>query len=203
MNTEFLSKNYVEPIYGHLMTHTHIFQKPTEEQLEFKQKLIDIVEITTDDILRKLLGNINWRFSLVGSWLVFIKNKTEFTNEIGEFLISGKAGTIGYCYCLAKFGSKECSEYLTKYLEEELQFEKFPVEKFQDIAIYALIFIDKKNKTNFSEKFLKPSGLWTKFIDFEFRGKLKNSSRWREFEINYNNFVNMFNFMNHITQIKK
>ncbi|KFF04884.1 DUF6000 family protein [Flavobacterium reichenbachii] len=199
MDTEFLSTNYVNPVYGHLMTHTDIFKKPDQEQNDFKQKFTEIAADASDDIIKKLLWNDNWRFSMVGSWLIFAKNKTEFITEIGTLLLSGKAGTIGYCYTLAKFATPKCSEYLAGYLEKELRFEKIPTEKFQDTAIYALVYIDKKNKTNFSKPFLEPSGLWTKFIEFEFRGKLKDSSKWGDFEANYKNFVSMFEFMNSLT----
>ena len=113
---------FVGPIYGHLMSHTKIFSKPIEEQTNFKQKVVGILSNTTDIILKKLLWDSNWRYSLVGSWLIFLKDKTEFTNDIGKFLLQGKQGTVGYCYTLAKFGTTQCSEYLSNYLEKELYF---------------------------------------------------------------------------------
>jgi len=194
-------KKYVEPIYGHLMTRTMIFQQPIDVQLEFKQKVVEALADVTDDILKKLLWDSNWRFSLVGSWLIFIKNKTEFIDDICKFLLQGKAGTIGYCFTLAKFGTLQCSEYLTSYLKKELFFDKSPIERFQDTAIYSLVYIDNKNKTSFSKQFLEPSGLWTQFIEYEFlkNKRLKDSSRWGSFDENYQNFVCMLDFMNTIT----
>lgn len=194
-------KQFVAPIYGHLMSHTKIFSKTIEEQANFKEKVVEILSNTTDTILKELLWDTNWRCSLVGSWLIFLKVKTEFTNDIGKVLLQGKAGAIAYCYTLAKFRTNECSVYLTNYLDKELHFDKFPKEKFQDVALYALIYIDKKNDTNYSRQFLDANGLWTKFIEFDFGGgfKLSDYPKWGNLDKNYEEFVCMIDFMNSIT----
>ncbi len=180
------------------MCHTAIFQLPIEEQLKFKNKLEEVLTKTNDDILNNLLWDNNWRCSLVGSWLIFLKNRTQFINDIGKLLIQNRSGTIGYCYALAKFGTKECSQYLTEYLNSELRFEKFPNERFQDIALFAIIYIDNKNKTDFSKQFKEPNGLWTKFVEFEFMNKFKleDSKRWGNVDEKYNDFASMLEFMN-------
>jgi len=194
-------KQFVDPIYGHLMSHTKIFSKAIEEQTNFKEKVVGILSNSTDTILKELLWDRNWRCSLVGSWLIFLNDKTEFINDIGKFLLQGKAGVIGYCYTLAKFGTNECSVYLTNYLDKELHFDKFPTEGFQDVALYALIYIDKNKGTNFSKQFLDTNGLWTKFIEFDFGGRYKLSDypKWGNFDKNYEEFVCMIDFMNSIT----
>ena len=200
MNEIEIYKKYVDPIYGHLTSRSEIYQQPTEVQLDFKNKVNNILNESTDHIIKTLIQDSNWRCSLVGSWLTFLKNKTEFTDDIGKFLIQGKNGTIGYCFTLAKFGTLKCSEFLTSYLIKKLQFEKYPYEEFQDTAIYALTYIDNKNHTKFAKQFLEPDGLWTKFIEFEYRTyrKMKDHSKWGVFDRNYQNFVCMMDFMNKI-----
>jgi hypothetical protein len=199
MKSEDIFKKYVDPVYGPLMGNAMEFQ-PVEEQLIFKQKMAEIVtdQVLTDDMLKLLLWNSNWRCSLVGAWLIFIKNKTAFTDDICKFLLQSRGGVIGYCFALAKFGTLTCSENLVSYLEKELHFDKFPTERFQDTAMYALVYLDNKNATTFSKQFLEPNGLWTKFIECKYlkEHQLKDSVRWGQFDENYKSFVSMFDFMN-------
>nr|MBU3857803.1 hypothetical protein [Flavobacterium sp. MC2016-06] len=186
------------------MTHTKIFDQPIEEQIVFKQNLIRIAKNVSNDTINELLININWRNSLVGAWLAFVNNQSDLLNSIGELLLKGKAGTVGYCYALAKFHTVESSYYLLTYLERELYFEKFPNERFQDIALYALMYIDKQNKTEFANELLKPNGLWNKFVDYEFMTsfKLSNSNRWNNILDHYNDFEKMLEFINAVSESK-
>ena len=190
---------FVEPIYLQLIGQ-YILSSDIDEQKHFKERVGIVLANTTDFDLQKLLCDDNWRASLVGAWLIFIKNKTEFTNEIGRFLLQGKGGTVGYCYALAKFGTKECSDCLIKYLEKELYFDKFPKETFQDIALSALLYIDKVNDTDISRQFTAPEGLWTKFVQFDFGGrrKLADYPRWGDIDENFKQFELMFDFINSI-----
>lgn len=199
MKTEDINKKYVEPIIESLITGTAF--KPVEKQLNFKQKIAEIATDTTDDVLKQLLWDNDWRFGLVGAWLIFIKNKIEFTDDICKLLLQGKYAITGHCYALAKFGTLKCSEHLCRYLEEELPFDRIPSEGYQDTAIYALLYIDNKNKTAFSGQFLEPGGLWTKFVEFKCRVHQKvQGHKWgRPFNENYKDFVRELDFMNTIT----
>ena len=199
MKTEDINKKYVEPIIEPLLS--GIAFKPVEKQLNFKQKIAEIATDATDDVLKQLLWDRDWRFSFVGAWLIFIKNKIEFTDDICKLLLQGDWGTMSYCFALAKFGTLKCSEHLCRYLEEELPFDKLPNEGFQDTALYALSYIDNQNKTDFSRQFLEPGGLWTKFVEFKCRVYQKSEGHiWgRPFDENYKKFVRMLDFMNTIT----
>src|SRR5262245_62039603 len=121
MRPEEIFKKYVDPVYLSLMG-TVMLIEPAEEREKFKQKMAAILADAdlTDDMLKLLLWSSDWRYSLVGAWLIFIKNKTAFTDDIGKFLLQHKGGVIGYCFALAKFGTSACVDYLVCYLEKDL-----------------------------------------------------------------------------------
>lgn len=190
----------VQPVYGHLTCHTRIFEHAPEVQWRFQEELRHILHSATDHTIHTLLYDQNWRTSLVAAWILFLKNNHTYVADIGNLLLQGKAGTIGYCYALAKFGTPECRDYLIRYLKKELLFDRFPTERFQDTALYALMYTDRTHGTDFSGTFLKPDGLWVKFTESEcFRNtKLADSPRWGNTAAGYTDFVRMFDFMNTI-----
>lgn len=76
-----LYERYVDPIYLPLMG-TLILSQSTEEKEGFKHKFKQIVSESDDELAKTLLRNGNWRFSLVGAWICFVKNRTEVTDEM-------------------------------------------------------------------------------------------------------------------------
>lgn len=202
MDAETLFREYVQPIYLSLVGPKDIYDEPVEVQEEFKQKLFYILDRAGDAVVTRLLQDLNWRSALVGGWLVFFQNRIAFIDTIGRDLVKGRGGVIGYCYALAKLGTTSCSEYLVSYLDKQLYFEKFPRETFQDTAMYALVYIDNKNNTIYSRRFLAANGSYTRFIEFKYLGGkgLNSSSRWGDFEGNYKGFVRSLEGMTTLTE---
>ena len=89
--------------------------------------------------------------------------------------------------------------FLIRYLNKYLLFDLYPEEKFQDLAFSALRWIDKINGTYCSKEYLQKDGLWTKFVEFEFKMKtrtwqLKNHARWGDLQWTDERFAKMMGF---------
>ncbi|MVM39273.1 hypothetical protein GO730_19770 [Spirosoma sp. HMF3257] len=193
-----LYERCVYPVYGHLMGHTKIYNLSEMEQNNFIEEFIRIRKETDDVILKKMLFDSNWRCSLVGAWLIFSKNKGNFTNWIGQFLLQGKAGVVGYCYALNKFATLGGAQFLIDYLRKELQFDRFPQEKFQDFAYISLLNIDRKNGQNNIQEI---QILWDRFVNTEYSksgSKLIDSEKWGNVEGRSLEFEKMYNFIDNI-----
>lgn len=156
-----LKESNIWNLYGHLMFHSEIHESETEEQTIFKNDFIKLRDSLTQIEVKELLNDSNWRYSLVGAWIVFSLNKEEFKDDIGKFLNQGKAGVIGYLFVLAKFGDEISANYIIEYLIKELTFKTFPEQRFQDTAYVALLFIDELNNKKYHDKI---QDLWTIFI---------------------------------------
>jgi hypothetical protein len=110
-------------------------------------------------------------------------------------LLQGKAGTVGYCYAFAKFGTANAAQYLVQYLEKELRRTE---EAFQDTALYSLKYIDKSRGLNYAESILTSNGLWDNFVRREhgiMKFKLSKYDRWNSVDKHFDNFIKMFDFI--------
>jgi hypothetical protein len=189
-----LYQRYVEPIYLPLMGEV-ILTEPKDKREIFLKEFHKVVAEMDDHLIKLLLRNSNWRFSLVGAWMCFAKNKIEFTDEIGKMLLQRKGGTVGYCYSLAKFGNPAAIFYLRQYLEEELNRKD---ESFQDTALYSLKYIDKTKDKNYATAILTSNGLWDKFVNYEYgvtKFKLSLGDRWNNIDKHFHQYVKMFDFI--------
>ena len=189
---------FVNPVYGCLMGNIDIWNLPEPEKGKFIADFGNTCSIATDDVINSLLVHENWRASLVGAWVAFANNRYELRNKISELLTRGRAGMVGYCYALAKMGGAEESEVITQYLEKELSFDRLPVERFQKVAVCALLYLDKTNGTEYAKSILKNGGPYERFISLEFLpGKsFSNDERWRNIEIPFEHFCRTFDFIN-------
>lgn len=186
-------------IYGALMSGNIVTDIYSEEERLLKtQSIQKMVYEGTDELIEQLLAIENWRARLVGGCLIGFKNRKKYKHQIGERLLKGCGGVTGYCYSLGRFADKESVNYLTKYLNKSLQFDRFPDEKFQDWAFIALRWIDKINGTTISNDYLKEDGLWNKFVNFEFKTKktwkLSDSKKWGDLESRDNDFERIMNY---------
>lgn len=199
---EFFAE-FVTPVYGPLTGAAQIYLAEEAEQSAFKHALKPVLDKSTPKIMKELLWDSNWRASLVGAWLIFLKNDMDFIDDIGKFLLQRKGGTVGYCHAFAKFATNQCGGYLIQYLNQQLPFEKYPEEKyFPDQALYALMYIDSVNGTDHAQQFIQEGGLWHKLINAQIGTyrPLKEYEHWGNLEQNYQNFVAMQIFMRNILQ---
>lgn len=182
---------WVAPVYGPLCGNDW----ETEPQ-DWCAPFVKIKKEVDDETIAQLLWNDNWRCSLVGAWLCFSLNKTHFAQDIGECLLRGKAGVVGYCHALAKFRTPASAQFLTDYLKKELLFDGFPNEKFQDTAYLALLHTDIRLKTSHIQT-IQP--LWNRFISFEFGNAKKyrfaDAPKWAHIEGRYAEFARFHAFM--------
>lgn len=196
---ELFSK-FVSPIYLFLLGTTNFNELNAAELSAFEKDFRRIVSESNDIVIKQLIWDSNWRASLTGAWLAFALNKTEFTDDIGHFLLQGNGGVIGYCYALAKFRTDECSNIIVSYLQQELVFEKYPKEGFQDTALCALLYLDRVNSTKYAQEILKSGGLYDLFINADWHGfKLSNYARWADITPAFKRFENTFDYFTSLT----
>ena len=106
------------------------------------------------EVVKKLLGDFNWRTRIVGAYFALIMDFKEIENIIGVHLLKSQvcyAGN-GYCLALASFNTKSGIEYLKKYLEYYLTRKDLHYE--QRSAMCALKWTDQINETNEMERYL-------------------------------------------------
>lgn len=185
MTNEELEKRYIwnGDIYGSLMKGNIALNKGfVERQTQNNRVIQQMILDSNDEFIDRLFESNNWRGAIIAGCLIGFKNKKNYISLIGERLLIQCGGATAYCYALAKFSNPDSVNYLTRYLDKYLKFEKYPEEKFQDWAFSALRWIDKENKSNFSSQYLEENGLWNKFVNFEFKTKtpwkLSEFKRW-------------------------
>lgn len=125
-----------------------------------KQSLSEIDEA----VIERLLLSLGWRERITGSWFAGLKRWDKFTDQIGELLIENNrvyAGQ-GYCFALGRFTDNLSVSYLTSYLDKYLP--KLDCYYDQGWAMAALIWIDNRNESNYSKRYLERDGLWERFV---------------------------------------
>jgi len=112
------------------------------------------------EIVKKLLGNFNWRTRIVGAYFSAIKDYKELEDIIGVHLLKSEvcyAGG-GYCLALASFNTAKGIDYLKEYLEYYLTRKDLHFD--QRVAMSALNWTDIQNGTNEMELFLPKYQEW-------------------------------------------
>lgn len=179
-------------VAGATVRHTQPFNhlKPVKNDFELKQDFIDtwvspfymyigdtdkewINKLTavkskiTADIIKKNLGDFDWRTRQTGAFFSAITNQTQFIDTIGIHLLKCEVCYAGgiYCQVFASFNLPKCVDYLNLYLDYYL---KKPGLWFdQRHAMEAILYLDKLNATNHFDKHVNN---WNEFI--------KNKPHW-------------------------
>jgi hypothetical protein len=95
------------------------------------------------EMVRRLLGDFDWRTRIAGAYFAAINNYKELVEVIGKHLLKSEvcfAGG-GYCLALASFGGADAKRYLMSYLDYYL--EQVDLSYDQGDAFCALEFLDK------------------------------------------------------------
>ena len=111
----------------------------------------------TPEIVKKLLGDFNWRPKIVGAYFTALKKHSEFEETIGNHLLKSEvcfAGS-GYCLALATFGTEKSKDYLKQYLDYYLKQKDLWFD--QDTALSALSWLSNKEAEGYTE-------LWNSFV---------------------------------------
>ncbi|WGH75776.1 DUF6000 family protein [Tenacibaculum tangerinum] len=127
---------------------------------KFNQNLKPIRAELNTEVVKKLLGDFNWRTRIVGAYFASILELKSVEEIIGIHLLKSQvcyAGN-GYCLALATFNTKRGIQYLKRYLEyylirKDLHFDQTGV-------MCALKWTDELNGTNETENYLKLYNEW-------------------------------------------
>ena len=139
---------------------------------EFTQNFEPIKTELNLEIVKKLLGDFNWRTRIVGAYFASIMKFKDVENIIGIHLLKSQvcyAGN-GYCLALASFNTKSGNEYLKKYLDYYLTRKDLHYD--QRGAMLALKWTDQINGTNEMENY---SNLFQDWISDKYAQDLDTS----------------------------
>lgn len=159
LDRTFLNK-FVVPYYMNIPV-TDEDQKKIEELGQVKTGF-------TRDIVKKLLGDFNWRTRQTGAYFAAINDFKEFEDTIGTLLLKSEvtyAGTM-YALVLATFNTNRGQEFLTNYLEYYLT--RLDLFFDQKQVLTAVKYLDEINRTSHSETYTE---WWDNF--------LKNKPDWK------------------------
>lgn len=140
------------------------------------EKFGQVKDNFTKDIVKKLLGDFNWRTRQTGAYFAAINDFREFEENIGQLLLKSEvcyAGAI-YALTLGTFNTKSGQVFLEKYLDYYLT----TIDLFfdQKEVLSTVKYLDEINGTNNFDKYLVA---WDKFIE--------NKPNWTR-EITTDNF---------------
>ncbi|GAA3066621.1 DUF6000 family protein [Streptomyces glomeratus] len=136
---------------------------PPGELREFGERLAaDSREITPGELNELFSGD--WRERLTGAWLAGFGLRLEMRDVISRLLLEGSdrhAGK-GYCFALARFGSRGDADTLARYLNQSLG--RLDLRADQPWALGALIVLDGNLGTQYSLQFIQGGGVWDRWV---------------------------------------
>jgi len=146
LSREFIDK-WVVPFY--------MVNLPTYDS-KIKEFAASSNEITID-IVKKLLGDFNFRPRISAAYFAAINNYKELDDIIGRHLIKSEVAYAGFGYCLAlaTFATDRSKGYLMTYLDYYLDRKDLYFD--QSSAFCALEYLDNESATNLVNK-------WNSFI---------------------------------------
>ena len=149
---------------------------------EFIQNFEPIRAELNLEVVKKLLGDFNWRTRIVGAYFASIMDFKTFEDIIGIHLLKSQVCYAGsaYCLALASFNTKNGIEYLKKYLSYYLTRNDLHYD--QTGAMLALKWTDQINETQEMENYLD---LYQDWISNKYAQDLNN--KFQEFEQQMNN----------------
>lgn len=157
--TELIDR-FVTPGNRYLeLLHGNYLAKPEQELAQFLAELIADAHAISDEEIEVLLSS-EWRSRLTAGYLIAAAPREQLVPQIGQLLIESQlvyAGQ-GYCIALASIGTASAADQLTAYLDRWLP--KIDARGDQGWAMAALVSLDEEGGTNFSDRFLGPSGPW-------------------------------------------
>jgi hypothetical protein len=122
---------------------------------------VPLAPLLTLEVVRQLLGQMNWRPRIVAAYFAAIMMIREVEGDLGRLLLRSDvcfAGG-GYCLALACFNTSISRDYLHRYLEYYLRQPDLWFD--QGDALAALTYLDEINSTHEAEQF---ADAWQSFI---------------------------------------
>jgi len=139
---------------------------------KFRNGYRTIEKDISSTLIRKLLGEFNWRPRKVGALFAAIKLECEFEDAIGHLLLRSDVCFAGHSYCLAlaNFASDKAVDYLKEYLDYYLlQIDLW----FDQIwAMAALEYLGNIKDVDYTSSYAET---WGKFVENKQNWNLKES----------------------------
>ena len=171
---------WVAPYYLNIL-HGNFCLLEGEEQVAFNQSVMSALKSINTQVVDQLLSSVGWREQITGSWFCGLKGWSQFADVIGTRLVESKvtyAGQ-GHSFALACFANSKSIEYLTKYLDVYLPQTDLVYD--QAWVMPALMWVDEKNNTGYSARYLTSDGLWEQYIVNKDRDAWRLDDRKDEF----------------------
>jgi hypothetical protein len=153
----------IQPIYLHLLNGNFIKTDGNDKQNFINNMNLALSE--TNHYLYDNMLNCPWRERLTGAWLCGISQKNSYIQKIGDLFLKSEtcyAGQ-GLCAALVLFNSEDSINYIIKYLDFWLP--KTSQQYDQTWVMANLMYLDKKNKTNIANKYIKETSLWMDYAN--------------------------------------
>ncbi|QFZ71880.1 hypothetical protein GFH48_00010 [Streptomyces fagopyri] len=146
------------------LLHGNFRRLPAEERTRFLQALgLDSRSVTDAEL--EFMLQPNWRSRITAAWMIGLDRREQFREPIGELLLASEltyAGQ-GYCIALALLGTPADAALLSAYLDRYLRRPECRYD--QEWALGALLHLDHALDTEHAAGFLKPEGLWDRWVN--------------------------------------
>ncbi|WP_329404362.1 DUF6000 family protein [Streptomyces melanogenes] len=141
----------------------HLLRPGWPHAERFARHLIDDAATITDEELEALLA-YEWRSRLTAAWLIGVGRRASFRERIESLLLASEVcySGGGYCFALARLGTRADSEILTTYLDQYLS--RTDLHYDQPAALGSLLRLDAQLGTHYADRFTQPDGPWHRWV---------------------------------------
>lgn len=141
------------------LLHGNYLGAPEEERSRFITALLADAREISGHAVRVLLGS-EWRSRLTAAYLIAASRREQFVPVLGDLLVKSQfvySGQ-GYCIALASVGTPAAATHLSAYLDRWLPDVEARYDQWWAMA--ALVSLDRRSGSNYSDSFLGAKGLW-------------------------------------------
>lgn len=155
-----LVERFVMPDRRYLeLLHGNYLRKPAEVRSRFVGALLHDAREIADEAVGVLLTS-EWRSRLTAAYLVAASRREQFVPLLGDLLLESQLvySGQGYCIALASIGTAPAAARLAAYLHRWLPDMEARYDQLWAMA--ALVSLDRRSGSRYSDRFLAPDGLW-------------------------------------------
>lgn len=147
-----------------------------EEQRAYAELITPIISEFDDDTYQDLFKVMNWRFRMVGYWFAGITMQSHYGDTIGEALVRYPNHATAQVFALVRLNQLSSTNYLKRYLDTHLYTEDWYLQRDHlfwmydyldsvslNWALAGLSYLDDKNNSEHTNKYLIPDNLLEKF----------------------------------------
>ncbi|MFC9390385.1 DUF6000 family protein [Streptomyces venezuelae] len=129
----------------------------------FVRRVLRDAAAVTDAELDALL-DYEWRSRLTAAWLIGVGRRASYRERIGTLLLDSEVcfAGVGYCFALARLGTRADAELLVAYLDRYLARPELDYD--QAAALGALLRLDAELGTAYADRIVAPGGPWDTWV---------------------------------------